>query len=418
MLKQSLKGISIVSLGVFLAKILSLLTFYFIGEYLTEDQIGVYAAVLGVIGILISYQNGGTEPLIVQRRAHKNHNMDFYLSYAVAINFMVFVIALIISILNYKINSTSFFIAIAILVNAVSSAGILNLRSKYIEERNFRKAATIEAFLALVQYAFLIISVLIFESEIAFAISFLMLSLVGFYNLRKIQLKLLSKRLFLALLDKSKWLMLSSFLTGVILNTPYVVLGFLEAKAVVGGFYFVNQSVYSISNLLGRPIQSVVLPILNQYKGLELQLKFSKMLTIFGFIIILGCYIFTFLIQDFVAFIWGDKWIHLSLVFSKAIMAISVRIINVFYWAYTQSKGNWKIRSYMLAMESIVLVITAICICLISDDVVIISQYIYTCLIALSIVSQFYLSRKYSLNTYFLSFIQILVLYGVYFEKI
>jgi O-antigen/teichoic acid export membrane protein len=421
MLVRAVKGMSVVSLGALIAKALSMVSFYFIGKYLTDAQIGEYASVLGLIGIVFSYQNGGIEPLIVQRKAHKKDLINGYLSYAVLINFAFLLVALVFSMVRYRNSWTNLFLAACLLFNSLASPGFLYLRTKYIEAERFASSAVLDCWTGIVQYLALIIAVVVFEHEISFGIGFMFLAVFGFYLMaRNIRFRMPKKHQFLVIFQNSKWLMAGSFLTGVILNAPYLIIGFFEAPSVVGSFYFVNQSVYSLNILMGKPIQSVILPLLSndQTRTEDMNRKFSRMVNGIGVIVISVCAVSALFMGDVIQLIWGGKWLDVAPIFHMSLMAVSVRIMNVFYWAYTQSIGNWSLRPRILMIEASVLTTCLLLSCFYSNDLLQISKYVYSVLIGTSIAAQFFMSRTYHLNTSLLSGIQLLVLWGMYFEKI
>jgi len=420
MLINTIKGMSIVSVGLFLTKLFSLTSFYFVGRYLSDDQIGTYASVLGIIGILISYQNGSIEPLIIQRKVYKRRLHDYYISYALTINLLLVFVGLSVSFIFYRHDLARFYIAIALIFNSFFSVGVLAVRTRYIEKMQFSKVASFDGVLALIQYFSLVLMVFILTNEQAYSISFILLGGVGFYLLKGSRLKFIKKQYFLSIFDKSKWLMFSSFITGGIINIPYLLIGVFESSITVGGFYFVNQSIYSFSNLLARPIQTVVLPILNESKrtDVEVNKKFSYLVTYFGFFIILTCLALTTIIDTVIEFIWNDKWLYTIPIFNIALMTVSIRICNVFYWSYTNFVGNWKLKPLLGAIELGILGISIAYICLSTNDVVVISKYIYCTLMTTSIVMQCLLSRFYHIQSLPLSLLQILILFGIIYEQI
>lgn len=418
MILKAIKGMSFISLSILILKFLSLFAFYVVSLHLTEEQLGKYAVILGSVSLLMSFQNGAIEPLMINRKVHSRMLANQYLSFGLLVNVFLFFLGL--TILLFRFNDFNMlFIGVTGLVYMLFSGGYLYLRTKYFEYSNFRAVTKIEIIVGFLQYSTLTILAITLESELAFAGSNVVLSIVGLgvllnsFRLRKINIKFCY-----LIFSRSKWLMLGSFLSASTINLPYLVLSVVSSNHILGGFYFVNQLTFSISALLGKPIQSVMLPIITSESKSSLTQNFNYLVLLFGLSILCICTIVAFFSGTIVSYAWGGKWDYVIPIVTMSIVTVGVRLTSIFYWSFSQSKSLWSLKPKTMVIENIIFMAVVFFLGKSGEDILHIGGNIYLFLGLSSVASQVYMIHKLKISGYIISVFQTFVLLGFYFVYI
>lgn len=398
MYKRLLKGMTLTSIGVILAKIISVFAFYFVGLFLEQEQLGSYASIVGLMAVVLSLQTGGISQLMVQRGVINSTRSELYINFAIIVNLVMLVISACIIVLKFD-NANHVLIATGLVFNAFFSFGSVYAYLTYSTQENFIAYAKLEVSIALVQYMTLIISVLCFKSEIAYGISFFSVGVVNiiliFRFLPKIRIKFSN---FWKVFYHAKHIIISNFVIHYTINSPYLIVSLLSSQKALGAFFIVNQTLYSLSGLLIKPIQSVVLPILTNVKKEQHEISMSELLTKFGLIIIPLFLLLSSYISYFVHFIWQGKWDHLANTFSIAALAVSIKVISNFYWPTLEVQGHWSLKMRLLVIEAILTTCMIAAICIVVDNTIQASSYIFIGLSIVALIQQVLIIKLYALK--------------------
>lgn len=417
MLKEAIHGFSIVGLGVIASKLLSLISVYFVGQYLTPGEIGGYSIVFASVSVFTSLQNGAMEPLMIQRQVNSRGMGYLYVSIAVIINFLIIAIGFFWLVTHFKGEYTKILNGLAILLFSFSSAGLLFKREKYLEQKSFFKVTALDSSVLLIQYTTLIIALILMDNTLSYGISYAFASILGFILFPYREFFAPKLRAVCAILNKSKWLILSSFFSNLVLNSPYIIIGYLENSVLAGTFYFVNQCILSLVGLAARPIQSVLMPILSDRNDEEIiKRQFIRLVNCISILIILGNLTVPFFTGKILEHVWEGKWLHAEKLFVMSVVALGVRIFSLVVWVYSQSRGDWKYRPIALAFEFFVSASALVIVCLSTDDIEIIASVYYLLMLGLIVLTLSFMAIKYKINLIMpIISIGVLILWGYNF---
>lgn len=417
MLIKIYRGIKYLGISSLIAKLLSFFSFFIVGIYLNPEQVGLYATVIGSIGIIVSLQNGSIQPLMIQRRVIHKKIESYYIAYAFIVNVILVFISLFLIAFYSNFKSSQLIISMLMILLALTSTGILIKRVKYYEVADFKRASQLEILYTFIQYSGLILGAIVIKSELSYALSIIFLiSLNVFYlskEIKKINFKIKHSVL---LVKKSIWLMLNSLTSSLIINLPYFILSKSRDASELGLFFFVNQLLFSFSAVIAKPINSTLLPILaasgQKYK---VKREYSKVLVILGLIVLFLGLSFQFIIGNLVSMLWAGKWNDAIPIFEVSIIIFSIRVSSNFYWSFSQYNGDWSLRPKFLFFDIMLFSVGMLYTIDLGGDIYSIANTYYMALGFSTIVSQIYLTIKYKLNTFFLILVQCLVVGYAFF---
>jgi O-antigen/teichoic acid export membrane protein len=423
LLTNLIKGASFVSIGVIFSKVLSSIALFWIATVLTKEQLGIFSYTIGILGVFITIQNGGCEQLIIQRESNKNSSIYLYNSYALISNVIVFFFSLILLTFYSEINNEGFSatIAIAIALSLLSSHGLMAERTKLIENRQFIGMAYFDILNSFVQYFILIISIYIFTNENVYAVSYFSIFLLGvMYAIKNKNIKIISFKKYTVVLYRCRWMICTSFLTGMVLYFPYAIMGLMRDKATAGAFFFINQSIYALGVLMAKPISSVLMPLLNEQKKNNVDVKkiFERLTLKLGLAFSFGGLFFGYLIQELVIYIWSEKWESIAPAFSIATIALGMRLISSLYWGYSNYTANWSLRPKLLFVDILINSIFLYIFCdMVDDELLLFKSYYFSCAVS-AILIQYLFSYIMKFDNKNLIFAQVIIVFGgcfVYF---
>lgn len=389
MLKKALAGLSLVLGSTIATKALSLVAFYFVGEYLSQEQLGEYAFLFGIAGIFVSFQNLNLQPLMIQRKVVARQHLSEYFSLCLIFNIITFIIGSAVIIIIFNNELSSIFNGVSILLSSLLSIGLVRQRVKYLEAHLFKKVAIFNFFISAIQYITLSALVVYTENVLAYGMSYLALAIASliFISIRDIRIPRL--KFVKAASTKIKWMLAGGVASNLAINSPYIIIGFFESTVITGIFYFVNQSSLSLVGLISMPIRSVILPLLDS-KGSADSKDFGTLSALISGLMVVGVVILNTILEMLIELVWGDKWLEAIPVLKLALLCTGVSIVNQLIWTYSQAKGRWSVRPIGLFLEATFLSIVLLVSCIMYDDILVISVCYFSAMLFYSLLLQAY----------------------------
>ena len=357
--------------GTIVSKISSFLSLIVLGWFLTKEEFSIYALALSSSIIFCALRNGGIQQILTQR-GERGYNLaiDMYFKYALLFNLIAMFLILAVSPLVVSLfnNDTLYYVlAIIALALPMSTSGTL-YKVGLIVKLKFSDAAKFDMYSSFLRHGSAALFCVIGFGVFSFVLPLIVVAIFEYiYGKHKTGINLIaSKKISLSKFNKifghAKWLILSAIFISIALQGDYFVVGLFESGIIVGLYFFGFQIVASVIAIAGQGLQSVVLPIVSKFKNdTERQAKaFVKMIVILtGVVALIAVQVYLFA-PYVVNILWNGKW-------DQSIPVVQIMSISLVTWlliplakSVIESRGQWKIVSFVMAFDAIGIVLAAI----------------------------------------------------------
>ena len=343
------------------AKLLAIITQIVLGWYLTKEEFGLYALVLSLSFFMSALRNGGAERVLVQRGDEFNLLAPLIFRFSLIFNVVSFILIFIVAIIfsNYFDSEKLFWLLLIIGASGVISTPCYILISKIQIDHKFKFLAKVNLLSVLARQGSMIVLALLGFGVYSFVFPLIIESLViilaislstnSWPNVKK-----LVYQDYKNILDSSKWIMLSSFATAVILNGNFFIINWLEGMIVLGVYFFANQLVMSLSVIFVSTMEQVVFPWLSKkVDPREYNIRVISSLNKLIYFILPVITIAYIYISPVIEFIWQGKWNESIDIAKILLFLVPTNLLNSFFITILQSKGMWPQRLFWLCVYAL-----------------------------------------------------------------
>jgi len=155
------------------------------------------------------------------------------------------------------------------------------------------------------------------------------------------------------ILADTRWIMLTSFSSILVLNGDYWAISFLASKETLGVYYFGFQLTFSMAVLFGNGVEAVMMPTFSRLEAdIHRQLAaFHKAvrLVVFGatlasFSLVLGA-------PALLHFLWAGKWDSAIPVVQLLGLSLPLKMAMPLCRSLMEGRGEWRFISYLLMVD-------------------------------------------------------------------
>ncbi|TMV83881.1 hypothetical protein FGG78_22240, partial [Thioclava sp. BHET1] len=300
--RRSGAGALWIAAATFGGRILSFLAQIVLGWLLSKNDFGIYAAAVSLSAATQGMLQGGTRNILIQK-GERHWRWLAGPAFWVALLFNGFAALALagvaggMALLSFAPGTAFADPRLPMLLLVIAATFVLTtpeviFRARFSMKLQFRTLSSLTIQRQVVQYASMILLALAGAGPMSFVLPLLFATLyttaISYWHLReKIWRNPLHRRLWPALLSRSKWLVLTAVTLSLLNQGDYLALGRLVPAAILGIYYFAFQIVMQLQLLLGTNLQNVLLPVMSRIKDeperfRSALLRALRVLTLFG----------------------------------------------------------------------------------------------------------------------------------------
>jgi O-antigen/teichoic acid export membrane protein len=257
-----------------LIKVGSIVTQIVLGLLLSHGDFGVYAIAISVAGLVTIFSGGGLAPILVRRAADypavRGPIFWMWLSFNVATGLLLFAGAPLAALIYHNGAICRILWIVAIAAPLSTPAGFY--QAKLAADLRFKTIAWISSVSALARQALSILFAWAGLGAASFVLPMVFISLfegiAGYVAVRDAPWR--ARPIMSAwpnLFSSSRWVVLGSFASLLVVSGDYLTLGRLTTGDIVGIYFFAYQLAAQVQFLLGGNLQGVLLPVLGKLAG-------------------------------------------------------------------------------------------------------------------------------------------------------
>ena len=368
---QASAGMLWLTIGTVVAKASSFLSLIVLGWYLSMEEFALYALAYSGSSVFIALRNGGIQQILIQRGAHSyNIAVNSYTRYAIFFNFLAMMFIFMASPLIVNLyNDDILYILLGLIAISLpmGTAGLF-YRSKLAIDLRFSDVARFDAYSSIVRHASAAILAVSGFGVISCVLPLIFVALFeGLYGKYKSRVNLLKRKslslfTFKHILNSSRWIIITSIATSLVLQGDYFVIGLFENKETVGLYFFGFQVTLAIGVVIARSIQSVLLPVMSKMKkDKQRQSEAYKKMLIVMMLIVTPLFFLMYLLSDYIInIIWGGKWDDAIPVIQLMSLSLITIVLIPIGKSILESHARWKTVSYLMIFDAIGTILSAV----------------------------------------------------------
>lgn len=159
----------------------------------------------------------------------------------------------------------------------------------------------------------------------------------------------------------TRWIMFGTIAIALLENGDFLTLGLLQNKHLVGLYFFGFQLSVALESLFVSGLQAVMLPAFTRLtehpknQGAAF-LRACGMLCFLSAPVCLGMALAA---EPLIHFLWQGKWDGATPVFQLMLVSLFARLLSPLSLALAESRGDWRLRSLLMAADGVGLVASA-----------------------------------------------------------
>ena len=355
-------GVAWITVATFISKLLGLLTQVVLGWMLTKTEFGLYSIILSLAVSVTFLRNGGIKDVLVQRGDEYNRIAPAVLIYSLFFNIIATTVLICIAFIasKYYQEPAVLYGLILVCLSILLSTPVPVLIAKLSIESYFNKQALISIisglFKAVVTIILAVFGLGIYSILLPFALEPLLIFILLMILVReRVKFKSTGLAIYKELYLSSKWIMLSSLMTMLLLNGQYFVLSLHQSRENLGVYFFGIQLAISMSMLASQVINQVFFPRFShhaKYKDKHKEVVVRALCVTIAASSIVAI-VFYFIADFIISWIWAGKWDDSIQVFKWIVLCIPASLSMTLVTQALSSLGLWRLRFYILFTRTI-----------------------------------------------------------------
>ena len=358
-------GLTWAALGLIVNKLLSFISQYLLGSYLSVETYGVFGLVVSSMVFVTVFQNTGISKVLISR----SNCFDSIVKEYSAFNFFSGCFGLLVLVILgvYQSNRSNIESLEYVYLLTALSIPILSLATIYKAKLSinlkFKEINLILMIHSLVYYSFAIFLASSGAEIFTIAVSTLVAAIIQLFILYiyvdKIDIGYyIGFSNYLNHLKKLKWVLFTSFLSALAMRSDFLILSHLLSVEDLGYYYFGFMLVMSVTALISSGINQTLLPVFSNYtnddKYFREQFIFiSKMICLASTFL---CLAVMLLAPFLVNYIWSGKWDNSIIVIVITALFIPVRMSTTLAYTTLEAKSKWNYRGVLTMLEIVTLI--------------------------------------------------------------
>lgn len=354
-----------------LGKISSFLAQLVLGWLLSEDDYALYATAIAISSLVSVLYDGGMAKILIQRGHEYTSLARAILSISLVFNGLAATVLIVISLIaTYYYQSTT----LALLLGLIGLSAILGTpgmvyKSRLTIDLQFARIAEITSKSLLLQYSSMILFAIVGLGPISFALPQILIRCYEWLAYRQVtggiphnsQSQPLTWTLFRSLFADSRWIMLGTLATALVMNGDYLMVSIIKPE-LLGIYFFAYQLTTAFAAPLTAGFQAVLMPAfsrLNSQSGRQIA---AYLRAIQGLIavtapIFIGI---TLTLEAAIHILWAGKWDSAIAASEILMLSMIFRITNPLGRAFLEAKGRWHLQSGLLWLDAMGTMLSAV----------------------------------------------------------
>lgn len=361
-------GMAWATASAILVKLMGFVSQFVLGWMLSKDDFGLYALAISVSSLVVPLQNGGIHKILITRCSEYESLAPDLFKLALVFNLFFMAVIFALAPLSEKLYSApelTGLLAIIGLSIPLRTPGAI-IRTKLLNDLRFKENAKISTASSFVRNCSTIVFALAGFGPMSFVLPLLLVALFenfAYWNVVRLWPRggTLSWKIFKEVFLDARWIMLGALVLTLSLQSDYLVIGLLEDKATLGAYFFAFQLSISFSVLFTVGIDSVMLPSFSRLAD-DAERQNSAFLKSFGMLsflvapVAVGTALF---MEPLVHHLWAGKWDVAIISTQLLLLSLLTRMPLALTQSFLESKGHWKSRSYIQAVDTAGIMIAA-----------------------------------------------------------
>ena len=162
-------------------------------------------------------------------------------------------------------------------------------------------------------------------------------------------------------LPAARWVMFGTLAATLLEQGDYLTLGLLQDKHTLGLYFFGFQLSVALESLFVTGLRSVMLPAFTRLADQPQRqgAAFVRACGLLSFLSAPACLGMAVVAGPLIHLLWGGKWDAAAPVFQLMLVSQFARLLAPLSLALAESRGNWRLRSLLMAADGLGLVASA-----------------------------------------------------------
>jgi len=159
----------------------------------------------------------------------------------------------------------------------------------------------------------------------------------------------------------ARWVMFGTLAAALLEQGDYLTLGLLQDKHTLGLYFFGFQLSVALESLFVTGLRAVMLPAFTRLADQPQRqgAAFLRSCGMLGFLSAPACLGMAVAAGPLIHLLWGGRWDAATPVFQLMLMSLFARLLAPLSLALAESRGNWRLRSLLMAADGLGLVASA-----------------------------------------------------------
>jgi PST family polysaccharide transporter len=344
----------------------SLVAQLLLGWLLSKEDFALYAIAISWSTIAMALRNGGTQRLLVQKGQQYDELASTHLKFALlfnAISFLMLIgIAPILSDIYASPELRQMLWTIGLSIPIGSAA--MMLQAKLSADLKFTSLARLTICSSILRNASMVIFAWLGFGPLSFVLPLIIVAVtetaLGWYwtgswppN------RPLTWPAMRQILQDSRWVMLTALASALTVNGDYLAISLLQSKAVLGVYFFGFQLSLALVALVTSSLDAVMMPTFSLLSSdltrqTDLFLRGVRLLALGA---TFTCFGLAISAQAAIHSLWAGKWDEAIPVVQILSLTMPVRLIIPLCRAILESRGEWKLVSFLSVADGIGIVL-------------------------------------------------------------
>ncbi|MCC6140071.1 MAG: oligosaccharide flippase family protein, partial [Nitrospira sp.] len=351
------------TIGTIASKLASLGAQLVLGWVLSSEDFALYAIAISWSTIILALRNAGTQRFLIQKGSGGYDGFaSICFKIALLFNGVGFVLlALAAPALSHLYESTSlntiiWIIALSLPLNTAS----LIFQAKLSSDMSFGKLTQINIWSAILRHGSMAAFALTGFGPLSFVLPLILIAvfetLAGWHMVGAWPPKQrLTWPAMRDVLRDSRWVMLTSLASILVMNGDYLAISLLQSKETLGIYYFGFQLSFSLAALFTNGVEAVMMPAFSRlHHDQERQkLAFFKAVRVLMLGATLACFALVLAATPLIHGLWGGKWDRAIPVVQLLALSLPVKLVVPLCRSLIEGRGEWKFVSRLLLTDGI-----------------------------------------------------------------
>lgn len=356
--KAAVLGASWTAVSVGITKLSSLLAQLVLGYLLSADDFGLYALAISSAAMVQGWTDGGAAKILIQRGSEYDKIFPPVARMILLFNFLAVAVLLAGAPLAVRLfNAPDLYLLMVVIALSIplTTPAVL-LRARLTADLQFKTISKIDSIAAVLRHLFVVIFALLGFGPLSFVLVLPLVAIyegIAFARHTKVwpRWNMPTQVRVRDIWKDARWIMIASF--AAVLSSrggPYFVIGLLEARPVLGVYFFGSHLVGSFYQLLLPRMSAVMLGTFAKLSG-QPQLQgrgYLKAVRVLSLLVVPASGAAILLADALIALLWSGKWNAAIPVVQILLAGLPARLLILLSMPLIEAQGRWRLRAALL----------------------------------------------------------------------